>query len=66
MNLLFCGGFGRLLLVGGLVCEVGSYENRCTPKLHKLRTILHVRGPEGKVVTEQLHDERGILVALLR
>ena len=31
-----------------------------------LTGILHVRSPEGKVVTEQLHDEGRVLVALLR
>ncbi len=28
--------------------------------------ILHVRGPEGQVVTQELHDEGRVLVALLR
>lgn len=28
--------------------------------------ILHVRGPEGEVVAQELHDERRVLVALLR
>ena len=27
---------------------------------------LHVTGPEREVVPEELHDERGVLVALLR
>ena len=27
--------------------------------------VLHVGGPEGEVITEQLHDEGGILVGLL-
>ena len=27
---------------------------------------LHVGGPEGQVVPEQLHDESGVLVTLLR
>ena len=28
-------------------------------------TDLHVRGPEGEVVTQQLHDECAVLVGLL-
>lgn len=34
--------------------------------LRGLLRVLHVRGPEGKVVTQKLHDERRVLVALLR
>ena len=31
----------------------------------RARADLHVRGPEGEVVTQQLHDEGAVLVRLL-
>lgn len=34
--------------------------------LTRLAVSLHVGGPEREVVAQQLHDERGVLVALLR
>lgn len=34
--------------------------------LTRFAVALHVRGPQGQVVPQQLHDERGILVRLLR
>lgn len=33
--------------------------------LTRFAVALHVRSPEGQVVPQQLHDERGILVGLL-
>ena len=48
------------------VCPLGrsvSKMSSCRSKGHT--RLLHIRGPERQIVPQQLHDERGILVALL-
>jgi hypothetical protein len=34
--------------------------------VRRLVRLLHVRGPEGEVITKELHDKSRVLVALLR
>lgn len=57
---LYSARLGSLLTLG-----LGS-RSVSSGSLSGLLGILHVRGPEGKVVTEELHDEGRVLVALLR
>ena len=56
---LYSARLGSLLALGLSGRSVSSGS------LGGLLGILHVRGPEGKVVTEELHDEGRVLVALL-
>jgi hypothetical protein len=41
--------------------EISNYRNVVTFSLLSLALALHVRGPEGQVVSQQLHDQRRVL-----
>ena len=63
---LFLLSFCQPAPLGSLLTLGLSSRSVSSGSLGGLLGILHVRGPEGKVVTKELHDEGRVLVRLFR